>query len=67
MMVNVEYATPRTLHTGRVAAMVSTASTSFMPAAIMVEIILLVSVESMLALTPLPRPSASTSTVVRSS
>ena len=62
-MVNVEYATFLTEHTGKVAATVSTQSSSESPSAIMVEIILEVSVESMLALTPLPSPSARTMTV----
>ena len=63
MMVKVEYATPRTAHTGRVAAMVATQSSIFIFSAIMVEMILAVRVERMLAFTPLPRPSASTMTV----
>ena len=63
IMVKVEYATPRTEHIGRVAAMVETQSSSFISSDIMVEIILEVRVERMLAFTPLPRPSASTTTV----
>ena len=63
MMVKVEYATPRTEHTGSVAAMVDTQSSRLSPSAIMVEMILLVSVDRMLAFTPLPRPSARTMTV----
>ena len=62
-MLKVEYATPRTLQIGRVCAMVSTQSSSVSPSAIMVEMILEVSVERMLAFTPLPNPSASTMTV----
>ncbi len=62
-MVKVEYATPRTEQMGRVLAMVCTQSSSDSPCAIMVEIILLVSVDRMLALTPLPSPSANTMTV----
>ena len=53
--------------TGRVAAMVSTHSSMERPAASMVEMILLVRVDRMLAFTPLPRPSASTMTVEPSS
>ena len=67
MMVNVEYATPRTEHTGSVAAMVETHSSMGRPSAIMVEMILAVRVERMLAFTPLPRPSARTITVEFSS
>ena len=63
MIVKVEYATPRTEQIGRVAAMVDTHSSRDSPSAIMVEMILLVSVERMLAFTPLPSPSASTITV----
>ena len=66
-MVNVEYAMPRLLQTGSVAAMVSTQSSNRSPAASIVERILLVSVERMLAFTPLPSPSASTITVEFSS
>ena len=61
MMVKVEYATLRTLQTGSVFTMVSTHSSMGMPFSIMVERILLVSVERILAFTPLPRPSARTS------
>ena len=61
-MVNVEYATPRTEHTGNVAAMVETQSSTESPSAIIVEMILAVSVDKMLAFTPLPSPSASTTT-----
>ena len=60
MIVKVEYATPRKEHTGRVAAMVDTHSSIGRPAAIIVDMIFDVSVESMLAFTPEPRPSAST-------
>ena len=67
MMVKVEYATPRTEHIGRVAAMVATHSSSGRPSAIIVDIIFEVRVERMLALTPLPSPSASTMTVEFSS
>ena len=63
MMVNVEYATPRTAQMGSVDAMVSTQSSTCSPSAIMVEMIFAVSVERMFALTPLPMPSASTTTV----
>ena len=63
IIVNVEYATPRTEQTGSVAAIVDTHSSRGSPAAIIVEIILDVSVERMLALTPLPSPSARTITV----
>ena len=66
MMVKVEYATPRTEHIGSVAAIVSTQSSMESPSAIMVEIIFEVSVERMLAFTPLPSPSASTITDERS-
>ena len=58
-----EYATPRTEQTGSVAAIVATQSSRLSPSAIIVEMILLVSVERMLAFTPLPSPSASTITV----
>ena len=47
---------------GSVAAMVSTQSSSDRPSAIIVEMIFDVRVDKMLALTPLPRPSASTTT-----
>ena len=47
---------------GSVAAMVETHSSSDMPSAIIVDIIFEVSVERILALTPLPSPSASTMT-----
>ena len=50
----------RTLHTGRVWIMVSTVSSRVAPAFIMVAMILEVRVARMLALTPLPRPSDST-------
>ena len=66
MMVNVEYATCLTLQIGSVAAMVDTQSSRVSEFAIIVEIILAVSVERMLAFTPLPRPSAS-ATMVESS
>ena len=59
-MVKVEYATPRSEQTGRVLAMVSTASSSVAPEDSMVAMILLVRVDKMFALTPLPSPSAST-------
>ncbi len=45
------------------AATAETHSSRGMPSAIMVEMILEVRVERMLAFTPLPRPSASTTTV----
>ena len=51
---------PRWAHTGRVMAMVSTQSSTVISPASMVERILAVRVERMLAFTPLPRPSAST-------
>ena len=60
IIVNVEYATPLTEQIGRVAAMVETHSSRQMPSAIIVEMIFDVSVERMLALTPLPSPSART-------
>ena len=60
MMVNVEYATPRTEHTGSVAAMVPTQSSSESPSAIIVEMMVEVSVDRIDAFTPLPSPSAST-------
>ena len=63
MIVKVEYATPRTEQTGSVAAMVETHSSKGKSAAIMVEMILEVSVDRILAFTPLPIPSASTITV----
>ena len=66
MMVNVEYATLRTSQTGSVAAMVETQSSMVMSLAIMVEMIFAVSVERMFAFTPLPRPSARTTTVALS-
>ena len=47
---------------GNVAAIVETQSSSFNPSAIIVEIIFDVSVDKILALTPLPRPSAKTIT-----
>ena len=56
-------ATCRTEQIGRVAAMVSTQSSSESPSAIIVEIIFEVRVERILAFTPLPRPSARTITV----
>ena len=62
-MLKVEYASLRTLHTGSVAAMVSTASTTLAPSCSMVAMMVLVSVERMLAFTPLPRPSARTAMV----
>ena len=63
MIVNVEYATPLTEQTGNVAAIVETHSSIGRPSAIIVDIILDVSVERILAFTPLPRPSARTITV----
>ena len=56
----VEYATPRCLQTGREPAIVSMHSSSGTFAAAIVHKILLVSVDKMLAFTPLPMPSAST-------
>ncbi len=47
---------------GKVAAMVSTHDSRLMPLATMVEMIVEVSVDKMLAFTPLPRPSAKTTT-----
>ena len=61
-MVNVEYATPRTEQIGKVAAIVETQSSKDKPSAIIVEIILEVSVDKILAFTPLPKPSAKTIT-----
>jgi hypothetical protein len=58
----VEYATPLTEHIGKVAAIVETQSSILRPSAIIVEMILEVSVERILAFTPLPRPSANTIT-----
>ena len=49
-----------TLQMGKVAAMVSTTSSMVEPSFIMVMMILLVKVASILALTPLPKPSEST-------
>jgi hypothetical protein len=65
-MVNVEYAMPRCEQTGSVSAMVFTHSSMGSPSAIMVDMIFAVSVDNMLAFTPLPSPSASTTTVDRS-
>ena len=58
--MKVEYATPLTEQIGKVAAMVSTQSSIVKPSAIIVEMILDVSVDKILAFTPLPKPSAST-------
>ena len=55
---------PRTLQTGSVCAMVSTVSSMEAPRLIIVDIIFEVSVERMLALTPLPSPSESTSNML---
>ncbi len=55
--VNVEYARFLTEHTGRVLAMVSTVSSRLAPSFSIVTAILAVRVASMLAFTPLPRPS----------
>ena len=66
MIVKVEKAVLRSEHMGSVSAIVSTASRISSPAASIVDIIVDVSVDSMLALTPLPRPSART-TIVESS
>ena len=55
---------PRSLQTGRVWAIVSTVSSIEAPRLIIVEIIFDVSVERMFALTPLPRPSERTSSVL---
>ena len=63
IIVNVEYATPLTEQIGRVLAIVSTQSVMDRPSDIIVEIILPVSVDRILALTPLPSPSANTITV----
>ena len=54
---------PRSLHTGSVCAIVSTVSSIVAPRFIIVEMIFEVRVERMLALTPLPSPSESTSSV----
>lgn len=67
IIVKVEYATPLTEQIGKVAAMVSTQSSIVKPSAIIVEMILDVSVDKILAFTPLPKPSASTITVEFSS
>ena len=56
----------RTLQMGRVRVTVRTHSSTGMPLAIMVAMILEVSVERIFALTPLPRPSASTRVVLSS-
>ena len=61
--LKVEYASFRTLHTGSVFAMVSTTSAMLAPSFSIVDTMVLVSVERILALTPLPRPSASTAMV----
>ena len=63
MTENVEYATPRTLHTGRVWIMVSMQSSMGMLLETIVQRIFEESVERMLAFTPLPSPSASTRVV----
>ena len=63
IIVKVEKAVFRSEHIGSVSAMVSTASRISSPAASMVDIIVDVSVESILALTPLPSPSARTTMV----
>ena len=63
MTEKVEYATPRTLHTGSDCRMVSTQSSMAMSLETIVQRILEVRVERMFALTPLPSPSASTSVV----
>jgi type III pantothenate kinase len=65
--IEVEYATPLTEQTGSVAAIVSTHSSRERPSASIVEMIFEVSVERILALTPLPKPSESTTTVELSS
>ena len=62
-IVNVEYATPRTEQMGRVAAIVDTHSSIERLFAIIVDIIFDVNVDKILALTPLPSPSAKTITV----
>ena len=67
IMVKVEYATPRTEQIGKVAAIVETQSSRESPAAIIVEMIFDVSVDKILAFTPLPKPSANTTIVEPSS
>ena len=63
MTENVEYASPRTLHTGRVWIIVSMQSIRSMSLEIIRQRIFEVRVERMLAFTPLPSPSARTRVV----
>ena len=63
MTEKVEYATPRTLHTGRDCTIVSMQSSMETSLETIVHRILEVSVERIFAFTPLPSPSARTSVV----